>query len=144
MSLEIPKYLSQSVKQWDFTRGIKMTGPNNQKFKSLSQTKEPVDMSVSEIVDMLKDEIGKQSSILDAGTVAAMTEADEAVLDMIIAEYDSQLLWNLTNTELGKGILIGFLISSVTSYYDELRKAEEADEDFDMGYDMSGNGSSLS
>ncbi len=121
-----------------------MTGPNNQKFKSLSQTKEPVDMSVSEIVDMLKDEIGKQSSILDAGTVAAMTEADEAVLDMIIAEYDSQLLWNLTNTELGKGILIGFLISSVTSYYDELRKAEEADEDFDMGYDMSGNGSSLS
>ena len=121
-----------------------MTGPNNQKFKSLSQTKEPVDMSVSEIVDMLKDEIGKQSSILDAGTVAAMTEADEAVLDMIIAEYDSQLLWNLTNTELGKGILIGFLISSVTSYYDVLRKAEEADEDFDMGYDMSGNGFSLS
>lgn len=99
------------------------------KFKSLSLTNEPVVMSITEIVDMLKEAVRNQERILDAGTVAALADADDNLLDTLLAEYDSQLLWNLTNTELGKGILIGFLISSVTNYYDDLRQAEADDED---------------
>lgn len=105
------------------------------KFKSLSLTNEPVVMSVTEIVDMLKEAVRNQERILDAGTVAALADADDDLLDTLLAEYDSQLLWNLTNTELGKGILIGFLISSVTNYYDDLRRAEADDEDENMTED---------
>lgn len=105
------------------------------KFKSLSLTNEPVVMSITEIVDMLKEAVRNQERILDAGTVAALADADDDLLDTLLAEYDSQLLWNLTNTELGKGILIGFLISSVTNYYDDLRRAEADDEDENMTED---------
>ena len=105
------------------------------KFKSLSLTNEPVVMSVTEIVDMLKEAVRNQERILDAGTVALLADADDDLLDTLLAEYGSQLLWNLTNTELGKGILIGFLISSVTNYYDDLRRAEADDEDENMTED---------
>lgn len=104
---------------------------NDQKYKSISITKEPVDMSISDITSMLKSEVKKHANLLDAGTADMILEADEDVLDLLLAEYDSQLLWNLTNTTLGKGILIGLVFCSITDYYEALRKAESDDEDDD-------------
>lgn len=101
------------------------------KFKSLTTTKEPVDMSISDIVDMLKMEVKNQANILDQGTANMILDADDNLLDTLLADYDSQLLWNLTNTILGKGILVGLLIGSIANYYQDLKKAEDDGDEGD-------------
>lgn len=95
------------------------------KYESLSTTNKPVDMSVTDIVDMLKEEINTQKTMLDTGLANMILNADEEILDMLISEYDSQLLWNLSNTSLGKGILIGLLIGSISQYFEDLNKVDE-------------------
>jgi hypothetical protein len=104
---------------------------SDKKFKSLATTNEPIEMSISDIVDIIKDELQNNIKVLDRGTAESILNADDDLLDMILADYDSQLLWNLINTQIGTGILIGLLIGSITQYFEDLKRAEnEDDEDY--------------
>lgn len=102
---------------------------NDTVYKSLSITDAPVDISISDIVDTLKDELNNHIKLLDRGTAELILNADDDLLDTILAEYDSQLLWNLINTKLGTGILIGMLIGSISQYFEDLNRLEAEGED---------------
>ena len=104
------------------------------KYLSLSTRKkgEIIEMDYSEIAYSLVEELRANHAVIDPGVFHLLEPEQDLIAKLLADEYSVEVTYNLLNTSLGRGILLGMLCESIGVYYIQQDDAVRSDsEDLD-------------
>lgn len=102
---------------------------NSAVYRSLSIAKkgDVLELDYNEVADILIDDIRKHKQTLDGGIYHLLEPERDLIAFLLSDEFSPEVTYNLLNSELGKGILLGMLLESIQVYYDQLEASNEDD-----------------
>lgn len=77
-------------------------------------------LDYNEVAADLVDILRENHRVIDPAMFALLEPEQELIAFLLADEYQPELVWNLSNTTLGKGMLLGLLSESIAIYYAHL------------------------